>query len=281
MYKRILLCTDGSPAADVATEYAAWLARHLGSQVRALYVTDVRILEGPLMADIAGAFGAQPYPGLIPRLQEIQREKAATILAATGKRLELSSVPFTTTHETGKLVSLILEHEKEADLVVIGQRGEHAQWTNDMLGSSVERVVRASIKPCVVTPDRFQPVSHMLIAYDDSPSAHNALETALALAGSLKTEVTILAACQRETEETASRALQVAHAEATKRNIPARAHLVHGDAAQQIITQAVALNAQLIVMGAYGHTRIREWILGSTTSHVLHKANVPVLLVRP
>jgi len=281
MYKRILLCTDGSPAADVAAEYAVWLARHLGSQVQVLYVTDVRILEGPLMADIAGAFGAQPYPGLIPRLQEIQREKAATILAATGKRFEQASVPFTTLHQTGKLVSLILDREKEADVVVIGQRGEHAEWTNGMLGSSVERVVRASIKPCIVTPGQARPVSHILIAYDDSPSARNALETTLTLASKLKTEITILAACHRETEETASRALQEAHAEATKRNLPARAQLVHGDAAQQIINQAIALQAQLIVMGAYGHNRIREWILGSTTSQVLHRAGVPVLLVRP
>ena len=40
------------------------------------------------------------------------------------------------------------------------------------------------------------------------------------------------------------------------------------------------MNADLIVMGAYGHTRIREWILGSTTSHVLRKARIPVWLAR-
>jgi nucleotide-binding universal stress UspA family protein len=281
MYKNILLCTDGSPVADVAAEYAVWLAGQIGAHVHALYITDVRILEGPLMADIAGAFGAQPYPGLIPRMQEIQKEKANTILAAAGERCAKAGVPYTVTHETGKLVPLMLEHEKRADLVVIGQRGEHAQWVAEMLGSSVERMVRASIKPCVVTPSAFQPVSRMLVAYDGSVSAKKALETALNLAGTLKSEVIILTACQRETEDEASRFLQEAHAEATKHNVAARTQLAHGESAQQIIVQAAVLEANLIVMGAYGHNRFREWILGSTTSHVLHKANVPVLLTRP
>jgi nucleotide-binding universal stress UspA family protein len=281
MYKTILLCTDGSPAADVAAEYAIWVARHLGSRMHILYITDVRILEGPLMADIAGAFGAQPYPGLIPRMQEIQKEKANTILSAAGKLCDDAKVPHTVTHETGKLIPLMLEHEKQADLVVIGQRGENAPWSSDMLGSSVERMIRASIKPCLVTPEHFRPITHIMLAYDGSNSAKHALGAALNLAEGLKVDLTILTACQRETEEEASRALQEAHAAATKRHLSTKAQFAHGEAPQQIIANAIELKADLLVMGAYGHNRLREFILGSTTSQVLHKTLIPVLLTRP
>ena len=60
MYKDILFCTDGSPAADVAGDYAIWFAKKLGARLRALYITDIRLLEGPWMADLSSAVGAQP-----------------------------------------------------------------------------------------------------------------------------------------------------------------------------------------------------------------------------
>ena len=53
---------------------------------------------------------------------------------------------------------------------------------------------------------------------------------------------------------------------------------LHGDPEARILELKESIGADLIVMGAYGHTRIREFILGSTTSHVLRKSDVPVLL---
>jgi len=46
MYQNILLCTDGSPAADAAAGYAIWFGKKLNARLRALYVTDIRLLEG-------------------------------------------------------------------------------------------------------------------------------------------------------------------------------------------------------------------------------------------
>ena len=280
MYKNILLCTDGSAAAEVAGDYAIWLAKKLGARLCVLYITDIRILEGPLMADVSGALGAQPYPALLPHLQEIQREKAATIFAALEKRCQVKSVACETIHETGNLVHTLLEHERTADIVVFGQRGEHADWVGDMLGSSVERMVRASHKPCMVTPGEFRPVKLLLIAYDGSVESNKALHAGVDLATALGTELTIVTVCQRETEESASKLLNEAVQLASDHGVKARAQLAHGNAEAEILKLAETSDADLIVMGAYGHTRIRELILGSTTSHVMRKANVPVLLVR-
>ena len=168
MYKNILLCTDGSPAAEVAADYAIWFAKQLNARLRALYITDIRLLEGPWMSDLSGAVGAQPYLGLVPQIQKFQQSKAAMILAAVDKHSRDAHVSCETAHETGGLIQVMLEHERRADLVVLGQRGEHAQWSGGMLGSGVERMVRASVKPCLVTPEKFQPVKHMLIAHDGS-----------------------------------------------------------------------------------------------------------------
>ena len=280
MFKNILLCTDGSPAAAIATDCAVWLARKLGGRIHALYVTDIRILEGPLLADISGALGAQPYSALLPQLKQLQREKAAALLTDTANRCRHARVKCDTTHETGSLVTALLEHERDADLVVLGQRGEHAQWLGDMLGSSVERMVRASVKPCLVTPDKFREIRQILLAYDGSAESNKALRAGIELTADLRAQLTITTVCQRDQEETASSVLRQAEDLARARKLSVDAQLLHGNAEDEILRFAGKVDADLIVMGAYGHTRIRELILGSTTSHVMRRANVPVLLAR-
>jgi nucleotide-binding universal stress UspA family protein len=281
MYQGILLCTDGSPGSDVAADYAIWFARQLGARLHALYVTDIRILEGPLVADISGALGAQPYAGLVPLLQRIQQEKASTTLNAVAARCQAKGVPVTTTHETGPLVSVLLDHERQADLVVLGQRGEHAQWHGEMLGSSVERMLRASIKPCLLAAGEFRPIQHMMIAYDGSAESNQALHAGIDLAPSLAVkQVTIVTVCQRDQEESASKILQEGQQLASDHQVKASTQLVHGHPETELLDLSGKLQADLLVMGAYGHTRIREFILGSTTSHVIRKTKVPVLLSR-
>ncbi|HUK82380.1 MAG TPA: universal stress protein [Verrucomicrobiae bacterium] len=280
MFQRILLCTDGSPAANGATDYAIWFARQLRARIDVLYVTDIRLLEGPLLADISGALGAQPYAALLPQLKQLQRDKAEAILAAAKRRCEDARVSCETAHETGTLVQAMLQYEKRADLVVLGEHGEHAQWSAGMLGSSVERMVRASIKPSLVTPEKFRPIEHLLIAYDGSVESHKALHVGIDLAVALKAAVTIVTVCPRENETEASNALNEARQQALDHKLKTGAELVCGHPETEILTQCEKAGADLIVMGAYGHTRIRELIIGSTTSHVLRKATVPVLLVR-
>lgn len=278
MYRTILLCTDGSETAGGATHYAITLASHLGAHLEALHVTDIRLLEGPLLADLSGALGAQPYAALLPKLQEVQREKAATLLGEVARRAAAAGVVCRTWHETGGLVHTILEYERRADLVVLGQRGEHAPWTGTMLGSSVERVVRASVKPCLVTPARVRECRALLLAYDGSGASRKALTAAINLAGQLEAQLTILTVS--EPAAAAAPHLHEAVAEAKAREVAAHAQWASGDPADEILVWADKLGADLIVMGAYGHTRIRELILGSTTARVLHKAAVPVLLAR-
>ena len=280
MYKDILFCTDGSPAADVAGDYAIWVAGKLRARLRALYVTDIRLLEGPWIADLSGALGAQPYTALLPQLERIQREKAVTILAAIEKRCRDAGVACETAHETGSLVQVMLEHEEHADMVVLGQRGEHAAWSGGILGSSVERMVRASAKPCLVTPEKFGQTQHMLIAYDGSQESSKALRAGIALAPALGVKVTITTVAALGSEDAASQILHQAKQQALDGGVKAQLELLHGDPEAEILQVRETVGADLIVMGAYGHTRVRELILGSTTSHVLRKANVPVLLVR-
>ncbi|MCG3150425.1 MAG: Universal stress protein [Verrucomicrobiae bacterium] len=280
MFKTILVGVDGSTGADSATRYAIMLAQKLQARILALHVTDVRLLEGPWLADLSGALGAQPYPALLAQVREVQATRSQTILAAVTQQCQTHGVPCEVAAATGSLVHTFLEFEKRADLVVLGQRGEHAQWHADMLGAGVERMVRASQKPCLIVPEKFAPTTHILLAHDGSDESTKALHRGLNLAVALAAAVTIVIACPHDQEANAAKILEHARELALARGLTTHGQLLHMDPELAILQVATEVGANLIVMGAYGHTRIREWILGSTTSHVLRKARVPVLLAR-
>ena len=280
MIKSILYCTDGSEYATVAGDHAIWLAQKLRARITALHVTDIRLLEGPLLADISGAIGAQPYQALLPQLQEIQKQRAGVILAAVADRCRKAGVPCDVLHRTGGLLDNIVEEEKRTELVVLGQRGEHARWLGSLMGSSVENVVRRSIKPCLVTPGTFHEIRNILTAYDGSDHSSKSLLVAIELAQSLGLAMTILCVAPSEPESAAAELLADAMRTAKDHGLDTRGVTGVGHPEKEILGFAQREKMDLIVMGAYGHTRIREFVLGSTTSHVIRKSDVPVLLIR-
>lgn len=280
MFKKLLLCADGSPNAAAATQYAIALAKRLQAEVLALHITDIRLLEGPMVTDFMGALGAQPYTELLPRVREVHQARATVILDAAAAACRAAGVPCETHNPTGSLLGTMLEFERRADLVVLGRLGEHAQWSPETLGSSVERMVRAAIKPCLVVPTEVRPLQRLLLADDGSVESRKALRAGLQLAAQLAAQVTVVTVARPEHEESAAKSLQEARQLAAEYQVEAQAQLRQGVPETEILKMAEQIRADLLVMGAYGHTRIREWILGSTTSQVLRRATLPVLMVR-
>lgn len=280
MMKNILVCTDGSPSSQIAIDYACHLAVRIAGQLRALHVLDSRVLEGPLMADISNWVGAQPYGAQVHLFVKMLEEKGRAILDAARARCAEAGVSVETMMKTGHPVRVIAEAEARAELLVLGRRGEHAEWTDGLAGSSVERIVRRSSRPCLVTPEQFAPVTRILAAFDGSGHAAKALTEAAELARALGTELLLVVAADAMALPDAERL--AAEAAVLLRPHPVRAKTLvrEGRAASVILAVAAEAACDLIVMGAYGHTRIRDMILGSNTNEVMMRAPCPLLLVR-
>ena len=280
MIKSILACTDGSPHGDVACEYAMYLTRQLGARLLGLHVLDSRMLEGPLMADISGWIGAQPYGAQLQQFRELMEEKGNTIIRAFNSRCDEAGIKAEAVVKMGHPPKVILEEEARAELVVMGQKGEHAEWIGDMSGSIVERVVRQSVKPCLVTPDTFRPISRILAAYDGSAHASQALHEATELAQAIKAELVLLTVTENGDAKRADDISKDACDMVKAHGLQALNLVVKGKPSTAILENARDERCDLIVVGAYGHSRIREMIVGSTTAQIITKSTVPVMLVR-
>lgn len=285
--KKILLCTDGSAYSQVSYEYAAWLAQRINVTIEVLYVTDKRGEQAAQTADFSGSIGINSYQQLLQELVEVEAAKAkinhkrAKIILQEAKQFlsdrQIDKVKLT--HETGFLVDLFHELERDSDLIILGKRGENANFANEHLGANMERIVRSSHRPCMVTPREFQPVNRVLLAYDGGKSCQRAIQYLSQSTAFKDLELHIITVDTGNTEkarqhlESARKILETAQLNPTML-------LLSGNAEAEIERYIAAKNIDLLIMGAYGHNRIRHLIIGSTTAQMLRNSHLPVLLFR-
>jgi len=279
MIKTILVCTDGSLYGDTACEYAINLVKKLDAKLLALHVLDSRMLEGPMMADISGWVGAQPYGAQLQQFRQLMEQKGEAVVNALNDRCTDAGITPETWLKMGHPARVILEEETRAELLIMGRQGEHADFIGGMPGSNVERVVRHSAQPCLITPSQYQPITKILAAYDGSGNSAEALHEAIELAVGLECPLIILSVDEGDEEKARQNAIDGV-AMAKSHDLETESLVVAGVAEKVILEQASAHNCDLIIIGAYGHSRIRELILGSTTTYLISHATIPVLISR-
>lgn len=281
----ILSCTDGSAYAASVYDHSAWAARRMNAAVRVLHILDPH-RERADLADWSGAIGVDARDHLEADLVALEEAKgqlaqvrSKAILDEARRSLSAAGVAeITTEHRRGSLVEALEEFEAAADLVILGKRGEAADFAKLHLGTNVERVIRSCHHPVLVTSRAFRPVQRFLIAFDGGPSAQKAVAYAASepllrgLEAHLLTAGSGRALIDRELQ-VAKNALEGAGYSVTARHIPGEP--------EKVIAEVVRNEGMdLLVMGAYGHSRIRHLIVGSTTTTMIRTCLVPVLMFR-
>ena len=178
----------------------------------------------------------------------------------------------------GALVDVLLEAEPQVRLFVIGKRGEHADVAAGHLGSNLERVVRAVHRPVLVASRGFRPVQCFAIAFDGSPTTRRCVEMVCASPLLKGLDAHLLMA--GNDDATHRDAANWARAQLAAAGFAPALAIEPGRAAEVIARHVAAEHIDLLVMGAYGHSRIRTMIVGSTTTELLRTCTIPILLLR-
>lgn len=285
--KHLLLCTDGSEYAPSLYRYAAWFASRLEADLEVLNVSDVRS-QKIAHQNLSGTIGINASQELLNKLVELEYERskvkhqrsqlilenAKESLAALGvDRIKL-------THQTGYFIDSLHACEQRADLIVLGKRGEGASFDSDHLGSKLERAIRSVNTPCLVTPKQNRPIHRLLLAYDGGQSCQTAIQFLADTTAFHDLELHLMTVARRDGDTEASSHLQEAEQQAIANGFTPISQLVIGSPEQEIIRYIEQHQIDLLLMGAYGHSRIRNLIIGGTTTYALRNSHVPVLLFR-
>ena len=278
MIKSILVALDGSEHADAALQHALWLAERLQATVLGLHVVDIVSIEGSFFHDISGSLGFEPYLDFSSKMRDALRERGRVILETFTKRCADRKLPCDTSLGMGIVPNEICDQARTADLVVIGHRGVNEQFSTGLLGSTTESVARKSPKPVFVSPIAFRPITSPLLAYDGSARASAAMHAAAELASTLGLPLTVLHVSREGAN--GEKVLEEARRYLQSYGLALTCELATGHANERIIEAIRDRNHDLLFIGAYGHSRIIEMVLGSTTEYVLRNSPCPVFLAR-
>ena len=281
--QQLLACLDSSPYADGVLRSTTWAAHRLGCAVELLHVIqrDDSVVK---RQDHSGVVGLGAKSQLLEELAtldeqhaRLERERGKILLRNARQQLEDAGVAeVTTTHRHGGVIETVIEREQDASLVIVGKRGESSQFAQGHLGSQVERILRESIRPVLVThPAPATEPERAFICFDNGDSAWRAVEFAASspLVDGLKVHVAMVT---RDPRDETNNAL-----DRVREKLPnAEVAQLEGSPETALPEAWVASKTDIVLMGAYGHSPLRRWIVGSTTTMLLRTARVPVLIFR-
>lgn len=283
--EKVLACVDRSQFAEYVTDYGAWAAQRIGLPLELLHVID-RHPEVARDTDHSGAIGIGAQEQLLNTLSDSDearsrsaREQGRVFLNALRERAETAGARQTDTRQRlGELQSTLSEQEALVSLFVLGRRGRSAEATQRDLGRNVERVVRALRKPILTVTDQFKEPRRALIAFDGGSMTRRGVEM---IAGSkLFRGLPMQLVMSGKPARDAEKQLEWAKATLEAAGYEAESAIIPGDAERIIAEELIAREADILIMGAYGHSFMRTLLMGSKTSDLLRSARVPTLLLR-
>ncbi|MBT0722493.1 universal stress protein [Rosenbergiella collisarenosi] len=268
-------CVDGSPSTRSVCEYAAWAACTFSVPLTLLHVIEKD--NNPAISALSGTLGIDSQQLLTEELVEIEG-KRNRLLMAQGKSILEGCTRLLQQQGSQDVMSLqkhgdpdeILAELSDIRLMVLGRKGSEHQ-----VGSHLENVIHLQKKPLLVVPDKFSTPSRVMFAYDSSEESRKNLErlTVSPLLKDLPCHIVMINGDEGE--------LRIAQQIPRNSGIETSCvQLTDQSVGDALIRYGEENDIDLIVLGAYGHSRLKQFFLGSHTAEMLEKTQQPLLILR-
>ena len=305
MYGKIVVPLDGSELAEGVIPHVAEVIRNRGSHVCLLTVAQVARITTSVLPDLLSASSNT-------REERARVEKElTTYLRAIAGKLEPAAAEVQVNVRFGRPADEILAFagDADADLIVMSSHGRSgiSRW---VLGSVVDRVLHGAVYPILIVhakPRQADPTyQHILVPLDGSELAEQVLPHVRALIRPGYTRIDLISVLANGFSDrtitlltSSPPGLQLSTTALSKAEVQLTAYLrsvaatlrereatvntsvKHGSPAEEILTHAAEVNADLICMTAHGLSGVSRWMYGNVASKVLQGSHCPVLLVRP
>jgi nucleotide-binding universal stress UspA family protein len=279
MVKSILLALDGSPYSEPALRYGIYLAKQFGAIIRVLTVVDIRLFDWTVATGADSFVPVMPSADFQAESQRVLEDKAQRIVEKASEILKGENAHFEIKKTAGIPVDEICSLARQNDMVIMGIRGEYERWSDKLLGVTVESVSRQISKPLMLVDKDFKPIQRIVCGYDGSVTANKALQFSAFFSKSLQLRLDVITVSNSEEER--NDILREAEKYLQPYEINFNLRPETGDAADVLVAaQNQSPEFSMMITGSYGHSRLREAILGSTTIEVMRNARKPVLLAK-
>jgi nucleotide-binding universal stress UspA family protein len=278
---RVLLPISQRGTTEACMAAAFSLASRFRIEVEVLHPCPLAGPVLPYSSEFSPPFSSYPDPFVT---QQIEVEREQTSLAKRRAKAwwkkttkAFPKVPATFASREGLVSTLVALHARLADFSIVPtvSEAEDTFWTDVREGALL-----SSGRPILVVPPEATPyrADTVVLAWKDRPEAVRAI---LAAAPFLAKAKLVRVVSVAETDQDESSLTEVT-AYLSRAGVAAQATLVpqsSREVGELLVAEAGKYKAAMLVMGAYGHSRLREWAFGGATNYVLRNATVPVMMM--
>ncbi|WP_417786923.1 universal stress protein [Stutzerimonas xanthomarina] len=281
---QVLACIDGSPQAAALCDCAAWASLKLDAPLTLLHVLDHQ--QYPAAGNLSGIIGLGSREYLLEELAALDAKRSKLALeegrmmldAAKQRVLNAGVLQPEARQRHGDLVESLHELERDTRLLVIGKQGEDSGSDRQLIGSQLESVIRTLHRPILVTPANFSVPTSVMLAFDGSDTSRKGVE--MIASSPLFQGIPIHLVMISEDTGDSRALLESARDALTAAGFEVRIAIRAGEVEPMLHAYQAEHGIGLLVMGAYGHSRIRQFLVGSTTSRMIRTTTTPLLLLR-
>lgn len=279
MINRILVGTDGSKYSLVAEEYGIYFSKKLNRPVIAIHIVDKKLISEAIIEDIAGALGFGEYADLTDKIKEYLDEKGKAILRAFAVKCREAKADCSIAQAVGFVANEIVNMADPEDILIIGKKGVHEDILPLPLGSSAELIARNSKAPVMLTTDKFREIKNILVAFDGKEKSIKALKFGNELIKDLGLEkLQVLSVLKKEDTEKQLQFESIV--KGVLQDVNFEFSFRYGYPEEEIENYINENDIDLLIIGAFGEGRLKEFILGSTTLYLIEKSEIPVIVAK-
>ena len=278
---RVIACIDSSPCINAVADAAAWVAQQTQRELVLLQVLDYYPASYHL-GEISGVIGFESNAMLLKELAELEQKQSELALDYSNNLLghiseliqEKYGIKATQIQEKGDFLEQSFHVLNEQDIVLIGRVGERSAEKQKSIGSNVENFIRGAKCTVMTVGETFKPPTRFIFAYEDSPTCKDMMKRVA------KSDLLKQLQCHLLYVGDHPEVLEIPTEFLHNAGLNVVVEYRYGDVAENILDYQNEHQIQLIVLGAYSRSRVRQFFLGSITTNIFRNSPVPLLVAK-
>ena len=278
---RVIACIDSSPCINAVADAAAWVAQQTQRELVLLQVLDYYPASYHL-GEISGVIGFESNAMLLKELAELEQKQSELALDYSNNLLghiseliqEKYGIKATQIQEKGDFLEQSFHVLNEQDIVLIGRVGERSAEKQKSIGSNVENFIRGAKCTVMTVGETFKSPTRFIFAYEDSPTCKDMMKRVA------KSDLLKQLQCHLLYVGDHPEVLEIPTEYLHNAGLNVVVEYRYGDVAENILDYQNEHQIQLIVLGAYSRSKVRQFFLGSITTNIFRNSPVPLLVAK-
>ena len=279
--KRVVACIDSSPCINALAEAAAWIAKETKRELVLLQVLDYYPASYHL-GEISGVIGFESNAMLLKELAELEQKQSELAIDYSNNLLNHISEMIQEKHgiipvqiqEKGDFLEQSMHVLREDDIALIGRLGERSAERKKHLGSNVENFIRNSNCTVMTVGETFKPPTRFIFAYEYSPTCSKMLKRVA------QSDLLRILQCHLLYVGDHLEILKEPEAFLKDAGLDVITEYRYGDVSEEILSYQKEHGIQLILLGAFSHSKVKQFFLGSITTSIFRNTEVPLMVAK-